>query len=449
MRKFFLILVLVMGATAFAQSSYAPAAAKPATAKEDPVFATLRLQWADNLRSKQVEASVAAYAPNAVFLQPDGSTVQGTDALRKLYTTGTATYDSRILFFLSKVTVADDKATDAGQYRELLTSRADGKRQMIQGGYTTEYQRTADGKWLIAKQTWAIWGAPIALDLAAHPVVALTFDDLPAAGNAVPGLTRTQVATQLSSELKAAQMEGTYGFVNGVRMENNPDTAEALHVWLNTGMNIGSHTWSHPGLTQVTAEAYMADMAKNEPTLAQYGQLRDWRWFRYPYLWEGNTLEKRHAVRNWLKDHDYHVAQVTLDFEDYAWNSAYGRCLAKNDTSAIQWLHDSYLANAKEYIQLGREEEIIAFGHEIPNVLLMHETAFTAHMLPELISELKSEGFSFASLAQVESDPAYALDPDAALEHGGTLPDQFMDSKRLPYPPFDPKPFDKLNTLCN
>jgi len=319
---------------------------------------------------------------------------------------------------------------------------------MIGGGCTTEYRRTAEGKWLIQRQKWVVVGQPIALDLAPHPVVALTFDDLPAAGSPVPGMSRTKVIEELSTKLKAAHMEGTYGFVNGVRMQDKPDVQQALHVWLDAGMNIGSHTWSHPSLTAVSSAAYIEDIAKNEPTLAQYGQLRDWKWLRYPFLYEGNTLEKRHAVRNWLAEHGYRVAQVTLDFEDYAWNDAYGRCLAKNDAGALQWLHDSYLANAEAYIRLGREEQIVSFGHEAPNVLLLHATAFTTHMLPELTDQLRGEGFSFESLPQVERDPVYAQDPDAALEYGGTLPDQFMDAHKLPYPPFEPKPFGKLNSIC-
>ena len=440
-----LVLVWILATTiaAQAQSSYASA-----PEKTDAVFSALRTEWGKNLREKRVEASVAAYVPEAEFTQPDGSLVHGTDALRGLFAKVTASYDSRILFFLSKVQESGETATDTGQFRELLTTRADGKRTMISGGYVTEYRRAAGGKWLIAKQKWTLWGTPIALDLAAHPVIALTFDDLPAAGSLPAGMTRTGIAQQITTELKAAQMEGTYGFVNGVKMENSSDAQQALRVWLDAGMDIGSHTWSHPSLSEISAEAYIADIAHNEPTLAQWGKSRDWKWLRYPFLYEGNTLEKRHAVRNWLKDHGYRVAQVTLDFEDYAWNNAYGRCLVKKDDAAIQWLHDSYLSNAAEYIQLGREEQIIAFGHEIPNVLLMHETAFTTHMLPELIAQLRAQGFSFQSLAHVESDPAYALDPDAALEYGGTLPDQFMDAKKLPYPPFDPKPFDRLNKIC-
>ena len=123
-------------------------------------------------------------------------------------------------------------------------------------------------------------------------------------------------------------------------------------------------------------------------------------------LWEGDTLEKRRAVRAYLKEHGYRIAQVTLDFEDYAWNDAYGRCVAQQDAAAIGWLKQSYLETADEYIRLGREEQWIAFGHEIPNVLLLHETAFTTLMLPDLLDLLRKQGFRFASLPDVEQDPS-------------------------------------------
>jgi peptidoglycan/xylan/chitin deacetylase (PgdA/CDA1 family) len=213
-------------------------------------------------------------------------------------------------------------------------------------------------------------------------------------------------------------------------------------------MNIGSHTWSHLSLTASTPEAFEQNIAQNEPALQEYAQGRDWRWFRYPFLWEGDTVEKRRAVRTYLHENGYRVAQVSLDFEDYAWNDAYARCSEKHDADAIRWLEQSYLETATEYIRLGREEQQIAFGHEIPNVILLHATAFTTLMLPQLLDLLHTQGFRFASLSDVERDSAYALDPDAGLKYGGTLPDQFMDSRHLKYPPFQPKPFAKLKTLC-
>jgi peptidoglycan/xylan/chitin deacetylase (PgdA/CDA1 family) len=289
---------------------------------------------------------------------------------------------------------------------------------------------------------------PALTPLAACPVVALTFDDLPAAGSLPPGDSRTRIATALAAELRSNHLEGTYGFVNASKLQNDLDAQQALHVWVDAGMNIGSHTWSHISLTSNTAEAFEKDIAHNEETLAAYAGGRDWHWFRYPFLWEGDTLDKRRAVRSYLRDHGYRVAQVSLDFEDYAWNDAYARCSVKQDAAAIAWLKQSYLETATEYIRLGREEQQIAFGHEIPNVMLLHATAFTTLMVPDLLNMLQTQGFQFASLPDVEKDSAYTLDPDAALKYGGTLPDQFMDSLHLPYPAFKPKPFARLKSLC-
>jgi peptidoglycan/xylan/chitin deacetylase (PgdA/CDA1 family) len=246
--------------------------------------------------------------------------------------------------------------------------------------------------------------------------------------------------------LKANHLEGTSGMVNGAGMQNYPDAQQALHVWLDAGMNIGSHTWSHISLAENTAEAFEQNIALNEPVLAEYAQVRDWHWLRYPYLAEGNTLEKRRAVQSYLREHHYRVAQVTMSFGDYAYNDAYVRCSAKQDQATIEWLKKSYLESAAEDIRLGREQSRIALGREIPNVMLLHGMAFTARMLPDLIDLLQKQGFRFASLAEVEQDPAYAQEPDAVLN--GTLLDDFMDARHLPYPPFKEPPLDKLKSLC-
>jgi peptidoglycan-N-acetylglucosamine deacetylase len=438
-----LVLLGVWTIAGAAQSSHLP---YPDGAKD--AFATLRQQWARNLHDKRVDASVAQYAPDAEFINPDGSRARGTDDLRHLFEIVTAMFDSDLVFDSKEVELSGDLAYDSGTYQESLTVRATGKAQRASGSYLTVYHRK-DGAWLIAQQVWtgAVSDAAAASDT--HPVVALTFDDLPAAGSLPVGLNRSILASALVSLLKSNQMEGTYGFVNAAKLENDPDAQKALHIWVDAGMNIGSHTWSHISLTDNSAADFEHEIAQNEPALEQYANGRDWHWFRYPFLWEGDTLEKRWAVRSYLKAHGYKTAQVTLDFEDYAWNDAYARCVAKQDDGAIAWLRQSYLETAAEYIKLGREEERIAFGHEIPNVMLLHATAFTTLMLPQLIDQLHKEGFEFSTLPQVERDPAYAQDPDAALKYGGTLPDQFMDSNKLPYPPVKPKPFDKLKALCN
>ena len=281
-----------------------------------------------------------------------------------------------------------------------------------------------------------------------HPVVALTFDDVPAAGGLHLDETRVSIITRLIDELKSNNLRGIYGFVNGDGIGDDPDLQQALHLWLAAGMKIGNHTFSHPALDDTTAEAYIHDIAINEPTLSKYDPTGHWHWFRYPYLEEGNTIQKRDAVRGWLLGNGYRIAQVTLNFQDDDWDDPYGRCLVKHDQAAIEWLEQSYIENAAEFIRVGREEQILAFCHEVPNVLLLHETDFTTLMLPHLMKLLRSQGFRFAPIAKVERDPIYARDPREPIPGGGSITNQVLDARHLHYPPFTPEPAKKLDDLC-
>jgi peptidoglycan/xylan/chitin deacetylase (PgdA/CDA1 family) len=283
-----------------------------------------------------------------------------------------------------------------------------------------------------------------------HPIIALSFDDLPAAGDLSPGLTRVKILTRLTTELRAAHIEHVDGNVNAVDIPGDPDCQQALRDWRAAGMNIGNHTFSHPALDDVTAADFNANIAQDEPYLRQYAGKSNWHWFRYPYLEEGNTLAKHLAVRRWLHRHHYRVEEVTLNFNDDDWSDPYTRCSAQHNTAAIAWLEQSYMQNAAEYIQLERQEQQVAFGHEIPNVLLLHATDFTTLMLPRLITFLKQQGFRFSTVPKVERNRAYHYDPAVGLPGGGSFTTMVLLARhRTVYlPPHPHEPLDKLNSLC-
>lgn len=283
-----------------------------------------------------------------------------------------------------------------------------------------------------------------------HPVVALTFDDLPAAGGLRPGMSRVKILTTLTRELRAAHIQHIYGNVNAVDLPGDPDCQQSLRVWRAAGMNIGNHTFSHPALDDVSAAAFNANIAQNEPYLRQYAGKSNWHWFRYPYLEEGNTVQKHLAVRKWLHNHHYRVEEVTLNFNDDDWSDAYTRCKNQHNTVAIAWLEKSYMQNAAEYIPLEREEQQVAFGHEIPNVLLLHATEFTTLMMPRLIALLRQQGFRFSTVPKVQRNRAYHYDPAVALPGGGSFTTMVLLARhRVVYlPPHPPEPTAKLDSIC-
>jgi peptidoglycan/xylan/chitin deacetylase (PgdA/CDA1 family) len=280
--------------------------------------------------------------------------------------------------------------------------------------------------------------------------VAITVDDLPVHGDLPSTMTRAEIAKKMIESFKARGVPGVYGFVNAKNIGVNGDTEKGsvLKIWADSGFVLGNHTFSHIDLNTASVQAFEDEIVANEPVLKGLMGSRDWHWLRYPFLHEGDTLEKRHAVRKYLADHGYKIAQVTLDFGDYAWNNPYARCVAKQDTQAIEWLKSSYLSTAKEDIALDRKLSVMLFGRDIKYVLLLHIGALDSIMLPDLLDLFKKQGFDFITLEEAQKDPAYQSDPDAALLHGGTFLEQLTEAKHLKYPAHMDRPMDKLDAIC-
>jgi len=278
--------------------------------------------------------------------------------------------------------------------------------------------------------------------------VALTFDDLPLNGELAPQSNEAEIAERVIAILKKNGAPPVFGFLNASKLAGKPQGVDALRLWIAAGERVGNHTYSHVDLHQTDVPRFVADLEKNESTLQTLAPSVNWRWFRYPFLREGETLEKRRAVRAYLQERHYAIAQVTLDYEDYLWNTPYARCTAKSDRPAIQWLHESYLQIASDYIDADRQMATLIFMRPIDHVLLLHLGAFSEQILPDLLMLLKKKGFVLATLEEVQADSAYQADPDAASRYGGTLLEQLMDARKIPYPKITQKPVKKLESLC-
>jgi peptidoglycan/xylan/chitin deacetylase (PgdA/CDA1 family) len=277
--------------------------------------------------------------------------------------------------------------------------------------------------------------------------VAFTFDDLPAHGPLPPGEFRPEPMRTILKVLKTEHMPPVYGFVNGFRTAEYPYQTELLREWIASGNPLGNHTWSHPSLDNTSAKNYIHNIAENQPILEKVDPTGDWHWFRYPYLEEGDTLAKREAVRSYLLDNHYKIAEVNLDFGDYLWNDAYARCAARKDATAITSLHDSYLATADEYITYSRTLSQRLYNRDIPYVLLLHVGAFDAKMLPELIALFRKRGFEFVSLPQAESDPAYSVDSKVGYPGGGLMMELLASTRKVEMPNAT-EPENELAKMC-
>ena len=299
---------------------------------------------------------------------------------------------------------------------------------------------------LFALSAYAAWAQTVVAGKAPLQV-AFTFDDLPAHGPLPPGMARPAVVQSILTTLKQENMPPTYGFVNGFRVASYPYQIHILQAWRAAGDPVGNHTWSHPEFDKLSVAAYEANILRNEALLRKISADSDWHWFRFPYLEEGNTIEKREQLRAWLSQHGYHIAEVSMDFQDYNWNDPYARCVAKHDDVGIKSLHDSYLAAADESIRVYRQVAQTLYGRDVPYVLLLHVGAFDARMLPELIALFRSRGFSFVTLPQAIADPVYSFDPKVPSPEGNTFNEMVTQARNLNIPEMTDRS-KELDAMC-
>lgn len=245
--------------------------------------------------------------------------------------------------------------------------------------------------------------------------VAVTVDDLPVHGPLPRGLTRGGIAQSYIDTLKRHGVPEAYGFVNGKGLRDHPDSADVLARWRQAGYPLGNHTFSHLGLSQAPSlQAWLDDVAANEPLLGERMGEDDWHWLRYPFLDAGGKGQRHDDAVARIKAMGYRVADVALGFDDWAYTDAYARCLDKGDDAAIGKMKEDYLRRIDEQIARNKVLSERLYGRVVPQVLLTHIGAWSAATLPQVLDKLDAAGARYVTLAQAQADAAYRDDSPGA-----------------------------------
>lgn len=280
--------------------------------------------------------------------------------------------------------------------------------------------------------------------------VAITVDDLPVHGPLPAGTTRLEIHQDLLAAFAVHNVPAVYGFMIGGRAGDDPTLLEALETWIEAGHPLGNHTHEHPLMEAVGVEAYVEGIVANEASLRRLMRGRseaEWKWFRYPFLKQGFDAESTSRVRSHLEASGYRVAEVTIDFYDWAWNAPYARCKERDDERAVDALRESYLSNAQVWLKWADAAAQQAFGRRIPHVLLLHAGAFDAEMIEELLDLYERLGVKWIRMEDAMSDPVYSEVSLPDKTHGDTLIDQAVTGG-APHPPYPAHPTALLEALC-
>jgi len=252
--------------------------------------------------------------------------------------------------------------------------------------------------------------------LAAAPdrQVAITIDDLPAgAASTMSAANITDMTTRLLAILRDQKIPAV-GFVNEKKLYKFGEVDErikALSMWLDSGLELGNHTFSHASLNLVGLQAWEDEIVEGETVtrllLAQHKMKL--RYFRHPYLDAGRDLETRRQAEAFLAARGYQIAPVTLDAWDWMYAHVYEDAKKRGDAALQQQLVSSYLSYSDAVFAYSEQLSKDLIGYEPAQILLLHANELEADHLNELLDVLRKRGYRFVTLGDALSDEAYSM----------------------------------------
>lgn len=257
-----------------------------------------------------------------------------------------------------------------------------------------------------------LWLAPL---LAAAQVIGLTFEGgFDAARNPKAAQLNTRILHALERQQLHAVVFPLPGLIGGEA------GLELVERWAAAGHGVGNHTATHRSLSssKVTLQAFIADVQRADEALRH---LSTWQpMLRFPSLQEGDTRDKRDGMRQWMREHGYRVAPVSIDTSDTYYNQRYLALVAAGRSEPVRRLRRAYvkhlLERAAYYDELARQ----VIGRSPSHVMRLHTNALNAAALPEVIEAFRNKGWHFVAARTAYDDPLYAMQP-MTLPAGGSI----------------------------
>ena len=197
--------------------------------------------------------------------------------------------------------------------------------------------------------------------------MAVTFDDLPylAAGRQ-PYLSNARRVTDEIIRVLQSHRAPAVAFVNENKLQESGE-ADArialLKQWVDAGMILGNHTYSHPDFNTLTVEQFQNEIIKGEVVTRRLMQSRQpyQLFFRHPMTHTGDTQAKKEAIENFLAARGYRFITLEEAMADPAyqtkdtlvsrsgptwlwrWMKSKGMNVSfKDDPEPPQWVMDLY-----------------------------------------------------------------------------------------------------------
>lgn len=250
------------------------------------------------------------------------------------------------------------------------------------------------------------------ISFAQQKEICITIDDLPTVSYRTDRVDQ-EITQKLLRTLNEYNIPAI-GYVNERKLYHkgrlDSTKLDILVQWLENGMDLGNHTYSHYDYNNVSESTYFEDIIKGErvikPLLTQYGKVL--RFFRHPYLHSGMDSLSYNRLENFLKENGYESSPVTIDNDDYLFAKAYHNAFIAQDEDLMSEIGSMYVRYMEQKLIYFESKSEEVFGRNIPQTLLIHASLLNAHYLDDLAKMYQNQGYDFISQKEIIKTPEYA-----------------------------------------
>ena len=242
--------------------------------------------------------------------------------------------------------------------------------------------------------------------------IALTFDDAPrGAGPYQESENRTRA---LVDALARSGADGAMFFATTGNLESRGEEGETrLRRYVAAGHVLANHSHSHGSANAMAARDFLADVEVAQDRLADFDG--NTPFFRFPFLNEGDSPQKRDDIRWGLEELGLRQGYVTVDNYDWYLQALFDEAVRNGhpvDLDAWAAVYVEVLTAAVEHYDRMAQATL---GRSPAHVLLLHENDLAALFIDDLVEALRKDGWEIIPALQAYEDPIAADAPDTML----------------------------------
>lgn len=203
------------------------------------------------------------------------------------------------------------------------------------------------------------------------------------------------------------------GFVQGGMISDGeklyPVRANIVRLWRDANLEIGIGGYRHVWFYDTPYQDFVANTEKNEKLVRQILAEKNLplRFFSYPFLNTGKTVEDKENFENWLTTRGLRSVKYTFDNQEWMYSFAYDMARKDNDVSLMNEIRAEFVDYMTKMLTHYEAYSNEMFGRDIAQTLVLTSSRLVADSADELFGTFEKRGYKFVAMDEAQADSAY------------------------------------------